>query len=146
MTVITEADPERGRINSLVVNAGLPSQTSKKKSADGTISIWAEGESIFAEWNGSDTSMPKIFCIEGACQKLLTVIELKSLVRDLDFFKDRGDVVIFAAENGIFALELDKTKVQNLHPIYKGNEPIFYKNTDHAIFVKDGEALGRISY
>ena len=146
VTVITDTDPERGKINSLVVAARLPRSTTKKQSQDGTVSIWAEGETIFAEWNGSESAMPLFFCPGGTCDKRLTVITLKSPIRNLDFYKDRNDVVIFAAEEGILALELDKTKVQNLQPIYKGNEPMFYKNSDQALFVKDGQALGRISF
>lgn len=97
--------------------------------------IWETGENdIFVEWINGEKSRP-YYIEEG---KHLVLHSLYG-IRNVDFYPGRRDVVIFAVQNSIFAIEIDKRGGQALQPIYKGKEPNFvtYKN-DMAIYVEEG--------
>jgi len=71
---------------------------------------------------------------------------LKSKITALDFYKDRADVVIFSAENGVFVLEMEEDNIQNLQPLYSGNNPVFVKKDNDAIYILDGNNLLLVNY
>ncbi len=73
---------------------------------------------------------------------------LKEKIKAINFYKDRQDVVIVASLNGVFALEITETEatIQNLHPIYKGQNPTFVKKDDNYIYILDNNNLMMVNY
>lgn len=117
----------------------------EKVSPRGKVGLWREGNQILAKWLKSDRSLPYYFC-EGNnenCREIVTIFNSASVVRSLDFYPGRDDVVVIAVENGIFAIEIDSRKIQNFQPIYKGVEPYFIVD-GNTFYVKDRDAIIKI--
>ncbi len=118
----------------------------EKISPRGKVGLWREGNKIFAKWLKSDRTLPYYFC-EGNnenCKEIVIVFNSPSVIKSLDFYPGRDDVVVIAVENGIFAIEIDQRKIQNFQPIYKGVDPYFLV-TDGVFYVKDKEVIIKIN-
>ncbi|MEK7081447.1 MAG: PEGA domain-containing protein [Patescibacteria group bacterium] len=117
----------------------------EKVSPRGKVGLWREGNQILAKWLKSDRSLPYYFC-EGNnenCREIIAIFNSASVVRSLDFYPGRDDVVVIAVENGIFAIEIDSRKTQNFQPIYKGVDPYFIID-GNTFYVKDKDAIIKI--
>ena len=104
--------------------------------------IWdTEENNIWVEWLNGEKSRP--YYIEDS--KSLVLHSLYK-IRNVDFYPGRRDIVIFAVQNSVFAIEIDKRGGQSLQPIYKGKEPNFtiYKN-DMAVYIEEGGVLIKIN-
>gem|GEM_PF-6829708 len=66
-------------------------------------------------------------------------------IRYADFFPGRTDVLIIAAGTKVFALDIVNTDPRNYEPIFEGVSPVFFKDTDNSLFVKDGDSLYRVT-
>lgn len=62
-------------------------------------------------------------------------------VTNADFAPGRTDVIIIAAQDGIFAVGVEKDDRPNFQPIYKGESPAFVKNQDGSLYIKDGDSI-----
>lgn len=102
----------------------VPSADEPVLSQDKHVALWADGETIKAKWLGSVRSRPEYFCTP-QCADEIVVLPSEVKIRSLSFLGDRNDVALFAAENSIFAIELDRRGTQNFQPIYKGTAPLF---------------------
>ncbi len=109
-------------------------------SADGTVALWTEGETIFARWT-REGGAPRWFCKE-SCEEPVTVLtSSETPIRQISFFPGRNDVVLLATREGIFALEIHKEGTQNFQPLYKGIRPIFVETENGTLYVLDQEVL-----
>ncbi|HEY4502804.1 MAG TPA: PEGA domain-containing protein [Candidatus Paceibacterota bacterium] len=122
--IIKLTDKRYQTIRTAVEAYKLPHEPYPLTSEDGTTNVWATDTAILARW----VSMEKPnapFCITGVCDTTLTVLQIDLPIRDLAFLPARNDIIVFSAQNGIFALELDKRGTQNFEPIYLGVAPEF---------------------
>lgn len=117
--------------------AKTPSEKTKIFSADRKASLWVENNKIFAEWN--EENPPHYFCNEGTCEKRVEVIASLSNIINADFLKERNDVLIFSNEEGVFAIEIDKTETQNFQPIWRVRNPKFVQSADGLFVEERGE-------
>jgi len=102
----------------------IPTKEDPLLSADGKMALWMEGDTIKASWRGRSGNRPEYFCTP-ECTDEITVLPSEVKIRSLSFYGGRNDVILFAAQNSIFALELDARGTQNFQPLYKGSSPIF---------------------
>lgn len=126
--IITKQDPEFWKIRNKIITDALPTKESPRISKDGKAKLWIEDNGVMAE-------------IEG---KTYTVIQPEPEVRNLYFYKNRTDVIIFSINNAVYAIEVDKKGTQNFLPIYKGMSPSFIEGDNSFIYVLDGEALMQV--
>ncbi len=120
-----------------------PSSNKPVSSADEKASLWTENNKIFVEWKGGDK--PHYFCKEEICDSRIEVLNALSNIISADFLKDRNDVVIFSNEEGIFAIEVDKTETQNFQPIWRVRNPKFVQSPD-GLFVEEGGGIYFIAF
>lgn len=142
--IITGEDPEYDKIISLVRTSPLPISESRKKSNDGNIEIWAVGNTIYANWTGDIKKTPEYFCTKNPCDTILEVFKGAGAIENLDFYKDREDIIIFAAGNGVFAIELDPRGTKNFQPIFTGTHPRFHKPKQSSLYILDGTNLAEV--
>lgn len=138
--LIGSGDPEFTAINSLFSIGTLPSAENPLISSDNNVSVYLSGGVVIAKWIGEEANTPSMFCTENVCSEKVIFNPITE-VRNIGFFKDRNDVLIIAMQDGIFALELDPSEVQNLQPILEGNSPDFRLSDDGKLYAKDENTL-----
>ena len=74
-----------------------------------------------------------------------TVIQPDTIIRNVDFYKDRSDAVIFSTADTVYVIEINIEGIQNFMPIYKGKNPYFIKNDSNSIYVEDGNSLLQVA-
>lgn len=124
--IITRTDKEYWTIRNRIPREPLPSEQIPRQK-DG-VSIWVSENTIYQN-------------VDGVIQKILTP---KDPIRSLDFYKDRTDVIVFASDTGVYAIDAVENateKVVNFFPIYKGTKPLFEKTENSFLYVLDGENL-----
>ncbi len=126
--IITKNDPEYTKLRNLILADKLPTKTGPRVSRDGTTSIWIENNSIFAKKGDA----------------VIEVITPQTPVRNLYFYKDRNDAVIFSTDTYVYMIETQKVGTQNFIPIYKGTKPSLVENDPNSIYVLDGESLMQV--
>lgn len=145
-TEILEADPEYEKIKWDIMYATPKDITDKKISANENMSVWVEGNDIYAEWLKNKEVAPYRFCDDMPCEMARVVFQGKDEIRSLDFLPKRDDVLIMATQNGIYALEIDNRGMQNFAPIYEGVSPKFIVNKNNEILVEDNNKILKIEY
>ncbi len=145
---ILTSDPKYQSVKTVVEKAALPSITSKKRSANGNVDLWVDAatNSIHAEWIGDPGTLPRFFCPLGTCSPHLVILNGKTPIRSVDFFKNREDVIIVAIDNSISALELDISPPQNFQPIFLGTAPRFDQPENGILFIESGATLSVVRY
>lgn len=142
--IINESDAAYDTHRNDILAETLPSKSVPLVSKSGNISVWIEGNTVMATWNGTASSVPPYFCTsEDECPQTMTVTKSQTDIRSLNFYKDRDDVLLIASQNGVFAIELDhRGGTQNFQPIYKGaGLPRFMVADQNTIYVLDGSIL-----
>lgn len=105
------------------------------------LKLWkTDTNEILAEW--INTSSPLPYYMQSGKE---IILQAQNKIKNLDFFPSRRDVIIFAAGNGIFAIELDGRGGRNMQPIYKGKDPNFtIFPSQKIIYILDDGALSQI--
>ena len=125
----------------------LPRYLEPRISDDTNVAVWVEGGAVHARWLGDETTLPPAFCYHGECRARVTVTPTVEPIRDLAFYKNRHDVLLLAADRGVYGLEIDAGgATQNFQPLYEGTEPRFIKTGTSSIIVRDQSELIRIAY
>jgi hypothetical protein len=100
--------------------------------------------SIWLEWLGAKDAVPYYICESKPCESTNYLIAAfaSSAVKNADFFPTRRDLLIIAAQNGVFAFEIDERGGRLSQPIYKGKEPTFavFPN-EKKVYVLDNDIL-----
>ena len=146
--IITQTDPDYGKLRTRILGEKLPSRDSPLLSKSSLVEIWSDKNNIYAQWNGPENNIPPYFCNDkGECSSLVNVLKSENEVRNIDFYKDRDDVLLIASQNGVFAIEIDKRgTTQNFQPVYKGTAlPKFAVENADTIYVLDGPLLFLVS-
>ncbi len=126
--IITSVDPDYWSIRNKIMIDPLPTLSSPKTSEDGSTKIWVDDNGISA-MVGSTT---------------VSVLKTDSAIRNISFYKNRNDAIIFSTVDGIFVIEIDNKGGQNFMPIYKGVRPSFIEADPAFIYVLDGENLMQV--
>ena len=137
---IGNTDFEKALYN--IYNYSLPSLYIPIKSKSENVSLWVDKNIIYAEWIGPKEKAPYYFCQSDTCDPLVTsVINPVTDIRNIGFYGDRDDVVLFSLEDGVYAIEIDRTNTQNFQPVYKGTDIRFVTKDAHTIYIKEGNTL-----
>lgn len=106
-----------------------------------SLKLWKTNTNeILAEWINTNSPLP--YYMHSGKE---TVLQSKNKIKNQDFFPSRRDVIIYAAGNGVFAVELDGRGGRNMQPIYKGKDPNFAVfPSQKTIYILDDGALSQI--
>ena len=126
--IITNKDPEYWSLRNKIVSDVSPTKDSPRISSDKSTTIWLEDNAIIAKVGSSTTR----------------VIQPDSVIKNVDFYRDRSDAVVFSMYNSIYMIETSKDGTQNFMPIYKGNDPSFIPANQGSIYVLDGDNLMQV--
>jgi hypothetical protein len=126
--IITKNDPEFWKIRNKIITDPIPTKEVPRVSKDGKALLWLEDNAVKVEV----ASTTKI------------VIQPDPAIRNLYFYKERSDVIIFSINNAVYAIEVDKEGTQNFLPIYKGIEPSFIVENLNYIYVLDNDTLMQV--
>jgi hypothetical protein len=142
--LVSRDDDEYQEITSRLEESRLPTRDEPAISSDGKMAAWTLNNSVVIEWRGSNRNLPSYFCNIDGCLEQLNILSIQSDIKNLDFYRDRHDVLVFAVENGIHAIEADMRSTQNFQPIYSGKDPYFIKNNTNTLFVRDDGVIVRM--
>lgn len=126
--IITQNDPEYWAIRSKIIHDMLPTKNSPIKSSDDSKILWVKDNAIMVGTTSSSTK----------------VIEPDTIIKNVSFYKNRNDAVIFSTTDSIYVIETDTSSTQNFMPIYKGTSPSFIKDNPDFIYVFDGGTLMQV--
>lgn len=124
----------------------VPGEESKITSKDGTMTVWAEMNSIFASWSGDADKIPSYFCKDGVCASRLNIITIQYNVRSLAFLGEHNNSIIFSDDQGIYALEINQRDNQNFQPIYRTAIPQFIPLDARTLMVESNGNIFKLSY
>ena len=144
--IVTESNPEYSNLIARFDSVSLPDFENKKVSPDRSVAIWVDGSTLFTEWLLDEADRPEYFCNEFGCHNVLVSLGVGAPIRNVDFYKGRGDVFIVSFGNGVFALEADVKNNQNFQPIFEGSAPQFILADDNNfIYILDNNALRQVA-
>jgi hypothetical protein len=125
--IITRVDLEYENIRKKVTYNTPPTKDKPRISQNKEVSLWLENNIILIKTGGN----------------IKTVIAPESPIKNLEFYKNRSDAVIFSAGENVFVIETDANpeNIQNIFPIFKGTDPHFTPNDLGSIYVLDGATL-----
>ncbi len=126
--VITKQDPEYWKIRNSIISFPLPSEESPVFSSDKSVFVWIDDNAIMVKVG----------------EEILNVVQPDTIIRNVAFYKDRSDVIMFSTSGSVFVIEIDKNGQQNFMPVYSGQKPSFLKTDPNFIYVLDGEALMQV--
>lgn len=124
--IITKNDKDYWTLRNQIQSAVLPTETNPK--IQNGVALWLTGNTVYVKENDN----------------VKTIITPLDTIRSLDFYKDRTDVIVFASDNGVYALEAVSDAANNKAnylPVYTGTKPIFLKTDPSFLYVLDGENL-----
>ncbi|KND51119.1 MAG: hypothetical protein AB198_01720 [Parcubacteria bacterium C7867-003] len=127
-SIVTKNDPEYYKIVSAINKNTPPTNRNPKKSKDESAELWLE----------DNTVMVKIG------DKIFDVVKPLEDIKNLEFYKDGNEAVVFSAGNGVYVIEIDKNGPQNFMPIYKGQNPIFTKDNPNYVYIIDSGILMQV--
>ena len=124
----------------------IPSEQDKLVSKDGTVAIWAQNNAVFAEWLGDSNKTPEAFCNEGVCSSRITVVSSVYNIRSLGFLNSYSQAVLFADDQGVYAIEIDRKNIQNFQPLVRTLIAQFIIDSERKIFVESRGEIFELSF
>lgn len=103
--------------------------------------------------NGVTSVDPDYAKIAALFENLAISDEIKPLVEAThiqnvsyaNYAPGRTDVLLVAATDGIYAVGIEKSEHPNFQPVYKGENPLFAKTKDNTLYIKEGDAIFRVT-
>lgn len=126
--IVGKLDPEYYSIVNSIRNNKMPTLEKPKTSKDGSVSVWVIDGTIFAK--KGDVEME--------------VTDIATGVKNIEFYKDRNDFILFSTANAVYVIEIDKNGGQNFMPIYKGQDPFFVQTDPNFIYIIDTNTLMQV--
>jgi hypothetical protein len=126
--IITQNDPEYWTIKYSVQTKTLPTKDNPLVASDNT-RLWVEENSILTQLGTSTVH---------------TVITPDTIVRNVSFYKNRSDAIIFSTYNSVYVIESSTDSIQNFMPLYKGGSPLFIPVDENSLYVLDGDTLMQV--
>lgn len=126
--IVTQNDSQYWSLRGQIQNTIVP--TRENPLTEGTTSLWVENNTVYTK--------------DLVTEKTISIITPVDTIRGVSFYKDRTDVIVFASDNGVYALEALENAANNnanFFPVYKGVSPIFQKTDPSFLYVLDGENL-----
>ncbi|MDP2676598.1 MAG: hypothetical protein Q8O83_02860 [bacterium] len=98
--------------------------------------VWISRDNteIRAEWL-KNAPLPYYFT-----EKETSVFRSPNIIRSFYFYPGRRDLVLFAVQGTIFAIELDNRSTRNFQPVYNGRNP-YFTIVGNALYIIDGNSL-----
>ena len=140
---LIEKNPERDQLMKTsseykeIINK-LPQNITNTSSIDGNTEAWAEGNKLFFGWTSEQNPPKEIFCTTGICTDHILIQNHTSEIRNISFYKNRNDVVLFEADDTIYVVGADG---QTRQTFYKGTSPHMYKESEETIYIQDQDNL-----
>lgn len=119
----------------------VPTTNAAALSPSGDIRVFVDnGTNIIAQWTGSTTTAPGFLdCHENTCG--VSVFN-QAAVRQIEFYPDRDDVIFFATDTGVYAIDVNpRDETQNFQPVVEGVRNPVFTISDGNIFVLSGERI-----
>ncbi len=126
--IIGTLDPEYWSIINKIRNNIAPTEDKPLKSSDEKVLVWVNDGTIFTKIENVETE----------------VINVVTQVKNVSFYKNRTDAIIFSTTIGVYVVELSKDGGQNFMPIYKGQNPYFASDNPGYIYVQDANILMQV--
>ncbi|MBA3733191.1 hypothetical protein H0W91_02320 [Patescibacteria group bacterium] len=126
--IITTKDKEYASLKFKILTDKLPTKLLPRLSNDKTASLWIENNAIMLKVGDN----------------ISKIVQPDTVVRNVDFYKNRSDVVVFATQNGVYAIESGDPGTQNFMPIYKGQKPTFIKADANSLYILDVATLMQV--
>ncbi len=135
--IITSRDSQYYILSKQISDSPLPTKDSPLVSSDKQKEIWVDANVIFIKDIGNTNN---------ANPDTHQIIAPEPVVKNLSFYKDRSDAVLFAAGDSVYVVETDTdaAHVQNIFPIFKGTDPHFIETDPNFIYVLDGTGLMQV--
>jgi hypothetical protein len=130
--------PDETYHNTIPLFDSLPQ---KQTSDDGNVTIEIEGANIRATWSKGESEYPYFFCRNDVCDDSFLVLPASYDVRAIDFYPQKNNRIIFAANDMIWTIELDRNPLQNAQPLYQGTQPVFVVDSQNNLYILDNEEL-----
>jgi hypothetical protein len=128
---VATSSTEFTEVKNKITSRTLPTSEKPLISKDQTVTLWMEGGVIKARVNGGD--------IEDIYTSNLPV-------KEIDFYRERTDIIVFGTDQGISAIELDKTSNQNLQPIVTSpNDGFYIDSTSGLLYIFVNKAIFSLS-
>lgn len=105
--------------------------------------LLVDGNTIRAEWHGSDDALPYYFCVgivRVPCPRTVPIFQDPQPIRALDFYPGRTDALLITVGNSVYATEIDPTLYRNSYPIFRGKKPEVRINRG-SVYIKDGDYI-----
>ncbi|MEX0924616.1 MAG: hypothetical protein WDZ82_01605 [Candidatus Paceibacterota bacterium] len=140
-TVDSSAD-HFAELVSEVQRTQVPTKESPLSSPDQPVLVWVENNVIQAQWEGDLDNAPHSFCVDSEqCLKSISALPSDEPIKNITFYHNRSDVILFSSGNGIYALELVASGAPSFQPIFEGTDPNFIKTGTTTIAVLDDGQL-----
>lgn len=133
-----ETAPRPGQLLSDWIKENFPNHV---LSSDKNAALFVRDDSIYIAWISETESPPEFLCEENSCRQEFPVTFSTAPVKNVAFYKNRSDVIIFSAGPAIYAIEADRNGTQNFEPIYRGQDPYFFAEEDGTIYIKEGKTV-----
>jgi len=143
----TQNVPENITAN-LKASPSVPTSTGTLVSDSGNTTVFVDPENrsnIIARWTDEPASAPDFYdCFEGTCG---VSVYNNQPVRQLAFYPERSDVIIFATDSAVYALEIDPSDTQNAQIVAENiSNPVFaIEKKNKRIFVSSPESQSVIT-
>ncbi|MFA7216815.1 MAG: PEGA domain-containing protein [Candidatus Paceibacterota bacterium] len=126
--IINENDPEYFDIKNKISTEKIPTLDNPKISKDNSTKIWVSNKDEISFKTDSGSGL---------------IIKSDTPIKNVEFYKDRNDVIIFSTEKNVYAMDIyDSYNIRNFMPVYTGTDPDFITGDDpNFIYVKDTNSL-----
>jgi len=126
--IVGATDPEYNQIKKSIAQNKTPEEKSPKVSIDGKTTAWVKDNTIFVKNE----------------DKIFEVVKPETPIRNVEFYKNRSDAIIFSSGDGVYAIEVEKNGIQNFMPVYKGEKPVFIFGDENYVYIQDNLLLMQV--
>lgn len=120
-SIINQKDTQYQTILNAIKSNTLPTADSPILSPDQSTSVWVEQNIIIAKVDG----------------EVHTVVHPATPIRNVSFYKNHSDALIFSDYNSVNMIEISQSGEQNFMPIYRGQSPTFAPAAEDSLYVLD---------
>ena len=113
----------------------------KRVSKSGSTMIEITNNNIKTTWIKNTEKAPFFFCRGSVCSDTFNILPAQKQVRQIDFYPDKEDIVLFSTDDTIWITELNRNEPQNLQKLYTGKSPDFARGPGNTIYIKDSRSL-----
>lgn len=109
----------------------------------GKLTVYPEGKTVVASWQGVLENAPFYFCATGSCVATTTVT-FSDRVSYVDFYPGEQDFILVALPDGVYAAELDTRSSVMVTPLVEAKNIEFRVDTSDTILLKEGDSFSTL--